>query len=75
MSNSIKKRGLSEAETAHYLGVSRSTLRQARISANVDGRLPTPPFVRVGKKIIYLLDDLDHWLEAHRISRPAGGAK
>ena len=65
MNITIKKRGLNEAETAHYLGVSRSALRQARIG-HLKGHLPTPPFVKVGRKVIYLLDDLDRWLESHR---------
>jgi hypothetical protein len=72
MNTTIKKRGLSEAETAQYLGVSRSTLRQARIGY-LKGRLPTPPFVKVGRKVIYLLDDLDRWLESHR--QPLGTNK
>jgi hypothetical protein len=75
MTDTISKRGLSEAETALYLGVARSTLRQARMSAKVGGRLPTPPFVKVGKKIIYLLDDLDRWLESHRVGSAAGEIK
>jgi len=38
MSNSIRTRGLSEAQAAQYLGVARSTLRQARTTGNVQGR-------------------------------------
>jgi len=75
MSNSIRTRGLSEAQAAHYLGVARSTLRQARTTGNVRGRLATPPFIKAGKKVIYLIDDLDRWLEAHRVGRAKGGAR
>jgi hypothetical protein len=31
-----------------------------------DSRMPTPPYVRLGRKVIYLRDDLDRWLEAQR---------
>ena len=66
MQSPALKRGLSEAETAQYLGVSRSTLRQSRMDGPRQGRIPSPPFVRAGRRIIYLLDDLDGWLERHR---------
>jgi hypothetical protein len=75
MSKRTTKRGLSETQAAHYLGVARSTLRQARTSTEVDGRFPSPPFIRAGRKIIYLVDDLDCWLEAHRAGRVTGGGK
>jgi hypothetical protein len=29
-------------------------------------RLPPPPFVKLGRKILYLVDDLDRWLEENR---------
>lgn len=62
----IDRRGYSEAEAAHYLGVSRISLRQGRMEGRRENRMPPPPFVRLGRKILYLKDDLDHWLEANR---------
>jgi predicted DNA-binding transcriptional regulator AlpA len=59
------KRGLTESEAAVYLGLSRSTLRQARMSGS-RARIPPPPFVRLGRTIRYLKDDLDRWLDQHR---------
>ena len=31
-----------------------------------DGHVPPPPFVKVGRKVIYLRDDLDNYLESNR---------
>jgi hypothetical protein len=61
-------RGLSEAQASKYLGISRSSLRQGRMDGVRHNRMPPPPFVQLGRKIIYLIDDLDQWLEQHRTS-------
>ena len=66
MENQITPRGMSEANAACYLGLSRSTLRQGRMDGRREKRAGSPAFVRVGRKIIYLRDDLDRWLEANR---------
>ena len=60
------RRGLSEAEAAQYIGMSRSFLRQARMHGTRKNRTPGPPFTKIGRKVLYLKDDLDAWLEAHR---------
>ncbi len=60
------KRALTEAEAADYLGVSRSTLRVGRMHGPRQGHMPIPPFVRLGRSIRYLKDDLDRWLEGNR---------
>lgn len=59
-------RAMSSADAAEYLGLSESTLRQSRMDGRRENRIPPPPFVKVGKKILYLRDDLDTWLESHR---------
>lgn len=59
-------RTLREADAAEYLGVAVSTLRQGRMNGPREGRMPTPPFVRLGRRVLYLRDDLDHWLDSHR---------
>lgn len=69
---SRSKRCLTEHETAEYLCVSRSALRQGRMDGKRSNRMPPPPFVRLGKKIVYLIDDLDTWLEANRHAEMAG---
>ena len=62
----IPRRGLSEAEAANYIGMSRSFLRQARMDGKRPNRTPGPPFTKIGRKVLYLKDDLDAWLEKHR---------
>lgn len=59
-------RGMTEEQAAAYLGISRSTLRHGRCDGRRDGRMPPPPFVRLGRKIVYLKDDLDAWLAQNR---------
>ncbi len=62
----LQRRGLCEAEAAHYVGMSRSFLRQARMDGRRLNRTPGPPFTKIGRKVLYLKDDLDRWLEQHR---------
>lgn len=69
----IDKRCLSEAEAAVYLNVSRSALRQGRMDGPRENRMPPPPFVKVGRKIAYLIEDLDGWLKANRVDLYMGG--
>ncbi|HAR38571.1 MAG TPA: DNA-binding protein [Porphyromonadaceae bacterium] len=62
----VDRRGYSEEEAAYYLGLSRASLRQGRMEGRRENRLPPPPYVRLGRKILYLKDDLDRWLEENR---------
>ena len=58
------KRGFTTRETSIYIGLSESLLRQGRMDGVRDNRIETPPFVRLGgRKIIYLKEDLDRWLD------------
>ena len=60
------RRGLSEAAAARYIGMSRSFLRQGRMHGTRHKRTPGPPFSKIGRRVLYLQDDLDAWLEQHR---------
>lgn len=60
------KRGYTEAEAAAYISMSRSYLRQARADGDRLNRTPGPRWIRIGRSVRYLIDDLDQWLEAHR---------
>ncbi len=62
----VQRRGFCEAEAANYVGMSRSFLRQARMDGRRLNRTPGPPFTKIGRKVLYLKDDLDRWLEEHR---------
>lgn len=61
-------RGLAPKQAAHYLGVGEQTLRKQRSGVIKEGRMPLVPFARAGRRIIYLVEDLDSWLEARSAS-------
>ncbi len=68
MADKIIPRALSECDAAIYLGISRISLRQGRCEGKRENRMPPPPYVRLGRrKIVYLRDDLDSWLEKYRV--------
>jgi predicted DNA-binding transcriptional regulator AlpA len=64
MPTTQNKRALSEIETAEYIGMSRSFLRQSRMEGNRENRTPAPPFIKIGRAVRYLKDDLDNWLDS-----------
>ncbi len=55
-------RTLTDPETARYIGMSGSWLRQARMNGNPDA----PPYIKIGRSVRYLREDLDTWLEQRR---------
>ncbi len=60
----IQPRLLSEKEASQYICMSRSFLRQARMDGNRENRTPAPPFIKIGRAVRYLREDLDAWLES-----------
>jgi hypothetical protein len=44
--------------------MSRSYLRQARMEGNRDNRTPAPPFIKIGRSVRYVIEDLDYWLDS-----------
>ena len=63
----MNKRGYTEEEAAKYISMSQSFLRQDRMNGVRKNRTPGPGYVKIGRSIRYLKEDLDSWLEAHRI--------
>lgn len=59
----ILTRSLTEIQTAKYIGMSRSYLRRARVYGNRDLSIPAPPFIKIGRAVRYLREDLDTWLD------------
>jgi hypothetical protein len=57
---------LSEIETAQYISMSRSFLRQGRMNGDREGRTPTPPYLKIGRSVRYRIGDLNTWLEQFR---------
>ena len=62
-------RALNEKAAAQYIGMSVSYLRKDRMDGLVGQRTPCPQYAELGKRVIYLRDDLDSWLEQHIVQR------
>ncbi len=60
--NTTAPKALTELEAASYIGMSRSFLAQARMEGNRENRTPAPPFIKIGRSVRYLREDLDQWL-------------
>mgnify|MGYP006134351399 CR=1 FL=1 len=63
MQQQVTPRALSELDAAKYIGMSRSFLAQSRMDGNRDSRTPAPPFIKIGRSVRYLREDLDLWLD------------
>ncbi|WP_456294861.1 helix-turn-helix domain-containing protein [Vibrio sp. AK197] len=63
--STVVKRAFTEQETAAYIGMSRSFLRQSRMEGQRKNRTMAPPFIKIGRAVRYLKEDLDQWLESH----------
>ena len=60
---SLKKRGFRTGEAAQYIGRSSSWLRKKRLRGNDDSGDPGPRWLNTdGGPTIYLIEDLDAWL-------------
>lgn len=57
----IDKQRFNVREAGEYLGVAAQTLNRWRMNPN-DG----PPFVKLGRRVVYERADLDAWLAANR---------
>ena len=66
LGRSPNHRLLTEKQAAPYIGMSRSFLRQSRMNGKRQNRTPGPPFLKIGRKVLYLAEDLDAWLLEHR---------
>lgn len=62
----IAPRAVSEGDAARYLGISQSSLRKGRMAGRRSAQMPSPPFVKMGRRVVYLIEDLDRWLESQR---------
>lgn len=61
----MDKRVFKEVEAANYICMSRSFLSQDRVNGTLKNRTP-PKFIKIGRAIRYLKEDLDIWLDLHR---------
>jgi predicted DNA-binding transcriptional regulator AlpA len=60
MADLFAHRRLRTRDAAGYLGYSESTLEKKRITGE------GPPFIRLGRLVVYDTRDLDAWLSARR---------
>ena len=67
----MHKNTLTEKEASEYIGMSRSFLRQDRMNGYRVNRTPGPTFMKLGRSIRYRKQDLDEWLDKHRMVRIA----
>ena len=51
---------LDVTQAAEYLGISASTLSKRRVFGG------GPKYLKLGRRVVYDVRDLDAWLEAHR---------
>ena len=67
MKGNFSSKKFNRREAALYLGVEPITLAiwASRGEPNI-------PYFRLGKKVVYSQDDLDAFLESHRVDGPAG---
>ncbi len=66
MSTPVPSNAFTEQQAANYLSMSRSFLRQGRMNGDRENRTPTPPYLKIGRSVRYLKQDLDTWLEQFR---------
>jgi len=57
---------LREEDAARYICMSRSFLRQSRMTGVLKRGTPGPPYIRIGRCIRYQVKDLDSWIARHR---------
>ena len=61
---SVEPRAFTEREAAKYICMSRSFLAQSRMEGNRDNHIPAPRFIKVGRNVRYLREELDNWLDS-----------
>jgi len=69
MTNSIApSRGLNTRDAAQYIGISFATLRKMRLEdyqhLKEEKSIEGPKWLKIGKRIVYLRDELDRWLDS-----------
>ena len=62
----MEKKVFKEDEAAGYICMSGSYLAQDRNYGTLANRTPGPKYIKIGRSVRYLKDDLDSWLEQQR---------
>lgn len=74
-STDVNRPNMNEVDAAFYLGLSVSSLRKSRMNGPRANHLPPPPYVKLGRRVIYRAADLATFLESNLASWPTGAAK
>ena len=61
----LPKRHLRTKDAAAYIGLSKSTLEKMRVTGG------GPPFIKMGKTVVYDVTDLDAWMAERRFRSTA----
>ena len=69
MNHEQKSKALNEKAAAQYIGMSVSFLQKDRMNGDLPGRTPGPRYAKLGKRVVYLREDLDVWLQEHIVHR------
>jgi predicted DNA-binding transcriptional regulator AlpA len=64
---------LTDREASIYLNMSVSFLRQSRIDGIRQNRTPGPTFVKIGRSVRHLKEDLDTWFQQYLKAPKQGG--
>ena len=64
MKNTVEPRALNTPDAAKYIGMSNEFLRRTRIKGQVKEGAPVPKFIKIGRLVRYIKDDLDEWLDS-----------
>jgi len=57
---------LKDPAASRYIGMSESFLRQSRMDGVRENRTAGPPYIKIGRAVRYLREDLDAWLARYR---------
>ena len=67
MKPTLRKRGFTTRQAAEYIGLSPSWLRKKRLRGAADPGTPGPTYIKLENGLaLYLVEDLDRWLDEHR---------
>lgn len=75
MNTAVFSPPLNEAQAACFLGISVSSLRKSRMNGQRTGHLPPPPHIKLGRRVVYLRDDLYAYQAQHRLGMPTGSTQ
>lgn len=69
-----QKRAFSTLEAAEYVALSQSYLQKARMISPTVRDFDAPAHTRISpKKVVYLKEDLDAWLDRHKAETEDSG--